>query len=471
MDYQLPAKLKTSKSALSEQCLAWHDKTPLYLLGFCIILLLLRVFLCNPTLGLDEAEQVLYTQHLSPGYPSQPPLYTWLQWGFFELVGVNLMGLALFKYFLLFLIFLVYYKICCFYCTNRYIAWCALFSWALIPPIGYDLLPHRTHALLSLLAALLTWYWILHLPTQKKTRWFLIFGLILTVGLISKFNYLIFLGYLLLILFSIPVYRKELMNRRLLISLSLSLLITSPYWIWLLNNLQIGLYSSYKLALPGVQVSHGIMSLIKQIMCFMIPLLVIPFFFKRSVIKNQNPAFDLLNRYHQWILLFLISLVLTFKINSIKPHWLLPLLFMFPVWFFSQVRESINFKKMRIYVLICMTLQSLFLLLWVVRTPHLAEFPLNSLVNKINQEHKEVDAVVSNSVWLLGSLIVSCSTPGIFIHPLRMELLPRGKLILAWEGANNLAGFHGSYADERQLIQFKNKKSVLNFYYLEKKDS
>ncbi|WP_019217369.1 hypothetical protein [Legionella tunisiensis] len=39
-------------------------------------------FLRGNLLELDEAEQVIVAQQLLPGYPDQPPLYSWLQYFF-----------------------------------------------------------------------------------------------------------------------------------------------------------------------------------------------------------------------------------------------------------------------------------------------------------------------------------------------------------------------------------------------------
>lgn len=50
---------------------------------------------------LDEAEQLIWTQHLRLGYGPQPPLYTWVQWAFFEVFGVSVFALALLKNLLL----------------------------------------------------------------------------------------------------------------------------------------------------------------------------------------------------------------------------------------------------------------------------------------------------------------------------------------------------------------------------------
>jgi len=66
-------------------------------LGIYFLLQLFVRLLVSHGLELDEAEQLLLTQHLGLGYGSQPPLYTWMLSGLFALFGVNIFSLALLK--------------------------------------------------------------------------------------------------------------------------------------------------------------------------------------------------------------------------------------------------------------------------------------------------------------------------------------------------------------------------------------
>ena len=55
----------------------------------------------SPALELDEAEQALWSQTLAWGYGGQPPLYTWLQAGWFALLGPGVLALSSLKFMLL----------------------------------------------------------------------------------------------------------------------------------------------------------------------------------------------------------------------------------------------------------------------------------------------------------------------------------------------------------------------------------
>ena len=73
-------------------------------LAWCLLWMLAHVasrVVVSPALELDEAEQALWSQTLACGYGSQPPLYTWLQAGWFALLGPSVLALSSLKFMLL----------------------------------------------------------------------------------------------------------------------------------------------------------------------------------------------------------------------------------------------------------------------------------------------------------------------------------------------------------------------------------
>ena len=73
-------------------------------LAWCLLWMLAHVasrVVVSPALELDEAEQALWSQTLAWGYGSQPPLYTWLQAGWFALLGPSVLALSSLKFMLL----------------------------------------------------------------------------------------------------------------------------------------------------------------------------------------------------------------------------------------------------------------------------------------------------------------------------------------------------------------------------------
>ncbi|CEK09803.1 glycosyltransferase family 39 protein [Legionella hackeliae] len=454
---------------------SYLNSQPQVFICFSIVIALLimaRLFLCNSTLGLDEAEQIVFAQKLSAGYPSQPPLYTWLQYLIFQGLGVSLLSVAFLKYSLLLLSFYVYHQICRLYCQDSLLAWCATLSWALIPNISYDLLPHRTHAILALLAACLTWYWLIK-PTQLgKGIWSLIYGLIISIGLLSKFNYFIFLAVFVLTALSIKEYRSRLIGWHILVTIAVALAITSPYWLWLADNAKMGLYSSYKLAIPGKNQWHGIGRLLEASACFIIPLILIRIFFPVSRTNFTATAQNqLVRRYHMLVIPFLLLVVIGGKVHNVKTHWVLPLFFMAPIGLLVLVNQK-NYivRHAKRYLGICFIVQLALISLWVLRTPYLAQFPLKQFVDDIRNERHQVSAIISDSHWLLGSLMLSFPNhQGILIHPVKPIALPAGDLLFIWEGEqmpwwiNSLASAAPNAMS--RAITTRNTKAAISYRY------
>ena len=74
-------------------------KKPLFwLLIYLIVHFLIRM-LFSQTLQVDDSEQIDHAQNLLLGYPiPQPPLYSWLSWSMFQILGTGLLALTLLKY-------------------------------------------------------------------------------------------------------------------------------------------------------------------------------------------------------------------------------------------------------------------------------------------------------------------------------------------------------------------------------------
>ena len=71
---------------------------PLFWLAFFALAHIVVRVAASPALKWDEAEQMLWTQQLSMGYGSQPPLYTWLQWLVNQVVGPSVLSLSVLKH-------------------------------------------------------------------------------------------------------------------------------------------------------------------------------------------------------------------------------------------------------------------------------------------------------------------------------------------------------------------------------------
>ena len=86
-------------AAASRWAWLWEPRGVLaLLLGWAAFHVLLRLAL-SPTLTADDAREAVLAQSLQWGYQArQPPLYNWLAWAAFRVLGPGLLALTLLKY-------------------------------------------------------------------------------------------------------------------------------------------------------------------------------------------------------------------------------------------------------------------------------------------------------------------------------------------------------------------------------------
>lgn len=412
------------------------------LLGFCLIIIFVRLFLRGSLLELDEAEQIVLAQHFSWGYLNQPPLYNWLQYSLFHLFGANLFSLIALKSVLLLGCLFYYHHICQLHCKNSLLAWCATVSWALIPAISLDLLKDNTHSVLALLMACISWYIVFKPQSLSSFGDYCILGLVMGCGLLSKYNYLFFLLPLLLTILSIEEIRSRVKPAYLFLSFSLALLIASPYLIWLYHFASIGLHASYKLVSQDKSVIHGALEVFKGSLLFILPVYIISqIFFPQSFsFRPKTLESRIVNVYFIYALACLIILVLAFGIKNFETRWLIPIFFIVPVLFFSPIKENqFNPKRFARYMVCCLLLQGFFISALVYRA-HFGNqrnlrFPFTELVHVLKQSDSSFNYILSDSFWLLGNLYTQTGTDFRFIDTLTPFQYPKGHLFLTWMGA------------------------------------
>jgi len=418
----------------------WLHKPALVLFLFTSLVFFIRLFLRGSILEIDEAEQIVMAQHLLPGYPDQPPLYSWLQYLFFKLLGRNLMSLALLKSILLFGCFYSFHHICRLYCQSASLAWCATMSWVFIPAISLDLIKDNTHSVLALFAASVTWYWFVAPSNLAKAVWYAILGFIIGIGFLSKFNYVIFLILLISSAISLSDYRKKIVDWHIIITLLLAGLIASPYFLFVIDSPNLAFRSAYKLT-SDRNLLLGFIHLIRACLIFLAPMILITYLFFpiKKFSSSPSPLHSLLVRYHVLCLLLLISLIFFSGMGNFATRWLIPILFLDPLLLFRQVKLTDELKpRVRYFLILALSIQLIFLMLLIQRghNEHKMqdEFLIREMRHAISTEHHQTEYVVADSLWLLGNFMLQLPHhKGWLLHPATYPKLPRGNSLLIWQ--------------------------------------
>lgn len=391
----------------------------LLLLGCYFTLhIVLRVFLSD-SLDYDEAEQALLGQWLLPGYTEQPPLYTWVQHGLFWLFGENVLAVSLLKNSLLFFTYVFVFLSGRVILKDTRMAILAACSLLLIPQIGWESQRDMTHTTLVVCAAAATFWQSLRLVNNRNLINYCIFGLLLSIGILGKANFALFIATLLLTMLTFSEGRKTILSPGILMSILIAALCTGPYFLWMFNNQDIvfSVTHKFKLAVENYQML-GIISLLSKIFLFLTPMwLIFLLLFPVGFVRNQNPRPDFhqqyIKRYLLILFLLLLIVVLAFKVTYVKDRWLQPLMFVVPLFFFSRFDPSlISPKRFKIFLRVIAVTAIAIYIAFTIRVAGASyidrftrmNYPFTALADDLRQSGFSDGLIISNNRFLAGNM-------------------------------------------------------------------
>ena len=216
---------------------AWAQPRNVALLiaGYLLVHMAVRLWM-GPTLGLDDAEQALFAQHWLLNYRFRaPPLFTWMLVGLGDLIGTGILAISLIRYLLLALLFGFIYLTARRLIRDERLAALATFSFTAIYVFGFYSHHDLTHTtvLSTFLAA--SWYVFVRLCETPTLRWYLALGLCFGLGLLGKWNFVMFALALTLTCLLFPAYRALVLNWRILPAALVTMVIVLPSALWVLH--------------------------------------------------------------------------------------------------------------------------------------------------------------------------------------------------------------------------------------------
>jgi hypothetical protein len=413
------------------------------------------------TASSDSAEQLLWAQNWRLGYGIQPPLYSWLQLGFFKVFGVNLGSIIFLKEILIGIAAWLTYLAVREMTKDEKIAALATASLLLMPEFSYESHRNLSHSLLTMALAAATLYIMVRmaLETEAVPDLYAWLGIIVGAGLLSKYNFGSFFFACCAAAVSLPETRRIVLNRWMLLTAALAALIFTPHAVWLANHLNEGLSDkmAYKLH-PEAQhgwlasVGDGVWFLFSMsIGMFVLPLLgvyAIGLLLWRKQKIPLPPEGRLWARYLSrllgWEAVVVAVLILVFRVTGFQSRWLLPWLFVLPPCVVLACRERITPPMRRFVLAIALTCGVVAVLVFVfgnqiahmTRHYHGADVPFEQLADKVRAEGFNRGTVVSDEHWYVGNLRLYfpgavCTTP-VFRGP----VAPAGEpLLIVWSGA------------------------------------
>ncbi len=426
------------------------------LIGYLILRVIFRL-LYSDTIRFDDVEQLFFTQELRLGYHFQPPLYTWIQWGIFELLGTNLFSLLIFKKILLFSSYCFVYFITKEITGNRHLALLAMLLMLLIPQVVWY--TYRTHSVLLLASTMASIFMFIKLVETRKILFYVLFGLCAGIGLLSKYNYLIFLGCFVGAAFSLPHFRQPLLSKKILISLMVFLVVAAPHLYWILTNIDIASSGLYKFEadVASGQFTDTFLGFKNLLLAsfFVVGPLVIVFtavffkeLFKRTPSTPQtllHPDYPVLFKRCLWLTAFVaVTAILFFGVTSIKNHWLGPLLAFVPILLVLLLPQDTHSKKINGMIVFTFIVAAIILIVTPARTVLASHF--NSY-HRLNVPHAELAEKIKAHGFISGNIVTERQTTGggnlkLFfqdstIHtpdmPLYFPLQPSAPWLIVWD--------------------------------------
>jgi 4-amino-4-deoxy-L-arabinose transferase-like glycosyltransferase len=232
------------------------------MLAYSIIHGLVR-YAATPTLVAEDSLSLVYAQDWAFGYTSdKPPLYIWMLAGVQTLTGANLTAVLVLKYGLLIATTVFTYLAASHVLRNPLWATLTALSLSLCFEIGWTMHEGVTYAA-ALTTMIMATMWIF-LRLCDKGTWidYLFFGIFCALGLLSNYNFVIFLITLILSSFSLRSSQRRLRNPRALLSLCAGLALVAPFCVWLIvgDRTADGFPQTFnkRAAVPALH-SHGIL--------------------------------------------------------------------------------------------------------------------------------------------------------------------------------------------------------------------
>ena len=323
---------------------------------------LLRTLTSN-TADLDEAEQLVLTQKLQWGYGPQPPLYTWLQILFFEMIGHSIFALALLKNLLLFGTYSFTYLSARELTRNQRLAVTAAVSLLFVPQIAWESQRDLTHSVLVTMLAAATVFVFLRLTQTRQTRLYLAFGVCAGLGALANYSYLVFFAGFALSALSVPRVRTVLLDQRAALAFLLAVALTLPHAHWAISHPAVVFATSYKFQIQSSNdwahsflggISHLAGAVVVHVGALLSVYLLVGWKQVRSfnVLLRRDDAVRLLGGTYLIVLSGLILAIMFFQVTGFKDRWFQPVFVSLPVFLVALFRERIGWEAFRATMLL-----------------------------------------------------------------------------------------------------------------------
>lgn len=337
-------------------------------------------------LELEDAEQAYYSQWWRWGYDDQPPLYTWLQILINSVFGLSKFSLSFLRALLFSGVIYALYQFANKFLNNSSKALSVVLSLVIIPTFidfGFRRLSHTT---LLCLVCVLTYMMIYRLLQKKSVLNYALFGFIIGVGLLTKYNYVLVLGTMVFTVLFDQDAQRIFFNKKIGITICIPILMFIPHFLWLLDDINLNYVLSavsdktQNTEDNGILIASPLFSLFVTSIKLLAPilfLLIVLFVKKKITFKSASKSTKwLVNAFISQIGILLLVFVFL-DVREVETRWLLPLflpfLVLLPIYIDVLILSKWNRIGMYVFCFV--------LFLQVLRTPVEKVFEISSSVH------------------------------------------------------------------------------------------
>lgn len=330
-----------------------------FLVLYLGLIFLWRAFAYPSLLG-DDAEQVLFAQSgfLFGYHLPNPILPTWLVIISEHIFGINAASVVLVKFIFFGFIFFFQERLARVVLKNETAIIAATLSPLAIYYFAWDSVRTYTHSIMLLAAMLATVYVFYKITETKRLIWYAVFGVVIGLGLLAKYNYALFLLCFVAAALFESSYRRSLGNWAVVLSVLVALVIAGPHGLWLLDQRHL----MGDVTVQKFQIQSEISWLLRSwlgmrawgeaVISFVLPLAaLLVLFFPKAFVLKQRDATDvakpsgrlgrLMERYLLIVLVVTAGMVLASGTTRVRIHYMF-LLFLLPLWAFYRI-EAANY--------------------------------------------------------------------------------------------------------------------------------
>lgn len=304
--------------------------------------------------GYDDAAEFVRAQVLAGGYTAQPPLYTWLVWGIFQLTGPTITGLVVLKNLLLFATLALIWRIARLVGLGEPAAATALYGVFLIVQVAWKSQFTLTHTVIAVAAAALMVERLLVLVERRRLADYLVAGAVLGLGTMTKYNFPVLPIAFVLALMTTADGRRAILDGRSFLALAVAVAVLSPHALWLATHLDVAASNTSKLQLAagGAARLKGAIAYAETLIAFAGPLALVQglIFWRfragdgaRAPVATGWPA-ELRRALALAVGVIVVgagAVVLASGATEVREHWLQPAFFIVPVLSAALLAERV----------------------------------------------------------------------------------------------------------------------------------